>query len=246
MTSEVGRRLLKMIIAVVSLIVIRLILDTLPMLKASGDSAATNVDESGVIHLVPVSIANAIVDTLIFAVLIWTAAGFNTLIRAQSKRLPEGGLIILLLILTVIVALGYHSYLGVIPPMLGIQIKTYGFFILALGLMPLMGLMIVVFRNLDAITDFIFASAKKAREAAAQRPAAPSVSGTAKAAIPSPIAPLGIVCSKCGSAVVAGAKFCIVCGSTAAVPENPDTICPSCGAKQEQGAKFCEQCGKSL
>jgi hypothetical protein len=187
MGSEVGRKLVKTIIAVVGLIVIRLILDNLPMLKEArpifvgGNGMATpNADwariasqyfssgqlppefqQYGFGFIFPISIANAIVDTLIFAVLIGSAAGFNGLIRARSKRLPEGGLIIFLLVLTIVVAIAYRSYMGVIPPLLGGQANLYGWFFLVLGLLPLIGLIVVASRNLDAITEVIFSSTKQ-------------------------------------------------------------------------------------
>ena len=99
----------------------------------------------------PLSIANAIVDSLIFAVLIWTAAGFKDLIRTRSKRLPEGGLIILLLVVTVVVGLAYRSYMGVIRPLLGSEANLYAWSFLVPGLLPLIGLVVVASRNLDPL-----------------------------------------------------------------------------------------------
>jgi hypothetical protein len=256
MGSEVGRRLVKAIIAILGLIVIRIILDNLPMLKearpiivGSGASAAANANiaqffntgqmpsnlsdlasQYAVGFIFPISIANAIVDTLIFVVLIGTAAGFNGLIQTRSKRLPEGGLIILLLILTIVVALAYHSYMGVIPPLLGSQANLYGWFSLVLGLLPLIGLIVVASRNLDAITEVVFSSTRGVASIPVLQ-AAESSSAT---------------CSKCGGAIAAGAKFCGSCGAPAPVSASAGRFCSGCGTKNDSGAKFCNSCGKPL
>ncbi len=48
-------------------------------------------------------------------------------------------------------------------------------------------------------------------------------------------------CSKCGSIVQAGDKFCASCGAPVSSP-----YCPSCGSQVTAGAGFCPNCGKSL
>ncbi len=254
--SEVGRRLMKIVIAVVGLIVIRFILDNLPMLRdarpivlGGNGMAGPNADSLRAVQqmfntgqmppefrqfgaglIFPMFIANAIVDTLIFAVLIGGAMEFNGLIRARSNRLPEGGLIILLLVLTIVVAIAYRSYMGVIPPLLGSLANLYGWLFLVLGLLPLIGLIVVASRNLDAITEVVFATSKRA--VASQ--AAPAAASSA-------------TCSKCGSIIAAGVKFCASCGTPVAdVSATAQKFCPECGAKNEGSAKFCKGCGKEL
>jgi ribosomal protein L40E len=49
----------------------------------------------------------------------------------------------------------------------------------------------------------------------------------------------GIMCLKCSTQTVQGAKFCHTCGSAIAVERN----CASCGAKLPANALFCAQCG---
>jgi hypothetical protein len=255
MGNEVGRRLVKAIIAILGLIVIRIILDNLPMLKearpiivGSGASAAANANIAQIFNtgqmpsnlsdlasqyavgfIFPISIANAIVDTLIFVVLIGTAAGFNGLIQTRSKRLPEGGLIILLLVLTIVVALAYHSYMGVIPPLLGSQANLYGWFSLVLGLLPLIGLIVVASRNLDAITEVVFSSTRGVASISAPQAAESSAT-----------------CSKCSATIVAGAKFCGSCGAPVLVSASAGRFCSGCGTKNDSEAKFCKSCGKPL
>ncbi len=245
--NEVGRRLVKAIIAVIGLIVIRLILDNLPMLKeakpifvGSGAAPVGNVDvaqffnngqmpqgiQYALGYIFPISIANAIVDTLIFIVLIGSAAGFNGLVKSRSKRLPEGGLIILLLVLTIVVAIAYKSYMGVIPPLLGSQANLYGWFFLVLGLLPLIGLIVVASRNLDALTEAIFSSTKRAAVGS--------------------VAESSTSCPKCNAIIPAGVKFCGSCGVPVPVPASTGKFCSECGEKNEAGAKFCKSCGKPI
>lgn len=49
-------------------------------------------------------------------------------------------------------------------------------------------------------------------------------------------------CTKCGSAVQPGDKFCANCGAPVAVA----AYCPNCGVQVTAGAAFCSNCGKSL
>jgi hypothetical protein len=195
---EVGKRLVRVAIAVVGLLLIRLVLVNMPMLKdakpivvgsgisqsqvgdlsqvweqwaranpGSASDAQALRDQiakaySGIGLIFPISIATAIIDSLIFAVLIVSAAGFNGLIRGRSRRLPEGGFIIQLLIIVIVVALAYNSYMGVIPPLMGSQSNLYAWIFLVLGLLPLIGLIVVASRNLDAITEVVFSSTSRA------------------------------------------------------------------------------------
>ena len=49
-----------------------------------------------------------------------------------------------------------------------------------------------------------------------------------------------MICSKCGTENKPGARFCVECGTSLAVP------CPSCGSPTEPGEKFCGNCGTAL
>lgn len=48
-------------------------------------------------------------------------------------------------------------------------------------------------------------------------------------------------CSKCGSAIPDGARFCMECGNP--LPE--ERLCKKCGAQVPQGAQFCAACGSA-
>src|SRR5215216_6629663 len=64
-----------------------------------------------------------------------------------------------------------------------------------------------------------------------QAPAAPSPAAQAQTR----------ACPRCGTAVVAGAKFCNECGSSL-----KPAACPKCGNSVQAGAKFCIECGTGL
>lgn len=49
----------------------------------------------------------------------------------------------------------------------------------------------------------------------------------------------GIMCRKCSTQTVQGAKFCHECGAAIEMNQN----CASCGSKLPANALFCSQCG---
>jgi ribosomal protein L40E len=51
--------------------------------------------------------------------------------------------------------------------------------------------------------------------------------------------PTGIVCRKCSTSTMPGAKFCHGCGAALEMILN----CASCGSKLPTNAPFCPQCG---
>lgn len=271
--SEVGKRLVKIVVAVVGLLIIMLIVDHLPMIRNAepiiiGNSSLQQANSSqaayqaylsslrylssnptasdmqkaaqeiaksypGFGFIFPISIADAIIDTLIFIALIISALGFKELIRKRSNRLPEGGVMILLLVLTIVVVLAYSAYDGIFPPLLGTDVDLYGWFFLVLGIIPLIGLIVVGARNMDTITEVVFNSASRAV-------AVPSN-------VQSQTTTSSLVCKKCGAVLSTGVKFCGSCGAPVIVEEKlAERFCPSCGTKNNAAAKFCENCGAKL
>lgn len=51
-----------------------------------------------------------------------------------------------------------------------------------------------------------------------------------------------VKCSKCGSLVPEGSKFCLECGEKVMGA----SFCLSCGEKLPAGAKFCNNCGSKV
>ena len=107
----------------------------------------------------------------------------------------------------------------------------YDWAFLIVTVLPVIGLLVVAFRNLDAITDAVFHHAKAV------------TAGAAKSA------PATLQCANCGENLAADAKFCAGCGTAvpaAAPPTQPAIFCSACGQKNEGGALACEACGKPL
>ncbi|MGE5628445.1 MAG: zinc ribbon domain-containing protein [Solirubrobacterales bacterium] len=52
----------------------------------------------------------------------------------------------------------------------------------------------------------------------------------------------GVNCSKCGSIVPQGSKFCLECGEKI----SGAAFCLNCGEKLPAGAKFCNNCGSKV
>jgi hypothetical protein len=228
---EISKRLLKAVIAVVGLLLTRFVLVRLPMLAHVAPfyiSAIFGTDQAVVS---PVMLAKVLIDTLIFAVVMFIAIDIGHLVRAASKHLPELGTIIVMATIVVIVAPAYSTYSDVVLPILGDQ-SLYDWIFLALGVLPLAFLIFLVYRNLDTITDIIFHSSRSAIRAA---PVSRSSSSPS--------------CSNCGSTLTPGERFCTQCGTAnpaATMTVVRDIYCSECGAKSVGSANHCSSCGKPL
>jgi RNA polymerase subunit RPABC4/transcription elongation factor Spt4 len=174
----------------------------------------------------PLTIANTVVDTLIFVLLGIFGHNLAAIIRSGFRKFPDLGQILNLAILTVVVAAAYYSYQGILFPFLWPnQLDLYGWAFLFLGLAPLVGIVILVSRNMDRITATVMRSGEKA------------INGSAE-----------MRCGNCGQALPPGSKFCPSCGGVAiaAAPvwaNSGKKFCPSCGVENPAGTRFCGGCG---
>jgi hypothetical protein len=176
----------------------------------------------------PVTIANAVVDTLIFIVLILFGRDLGSIVRSRYAKLPDLGQMLNLGVITVVVVLAYQFYQGIFFPLLWPDNQDiYGWIFLALGLAPLVGIVVIVSRNMDAITGVVMHSGEKA------------IAGSSS-----------ILCGSCGQPMAIGTKFCQNCGAAANVPVPAAAagkkFCSACGAENSPTAKFCKGCGQSL
>jgi predicted RNA-binding Zn-ribbon protein involved in translation (DUF1610 family) len=268
---QIGEKFLRVAIAVIGLLVLRLILSALPMLKspvvympsatgvslpglqnsftqdqiaawqrafadAMGQTLQGKLPEATADYLMqlhlaifPLTIAYAIVDTLIFAMLILFGRDLSIIIRSNYFRFPDLGQILNFGILTIVVAAAYYSYQGILYPFLWPNHQDlYGWAFLVLGLGPLVGVVLLVSRNMDHITGAVMQSGSRALEG-----------------------PVAIQCGSCGQPLVAGTKFCPSCGGAAIASPTATTssgtrFCPSCGNQNPSGTKFCGGCGKPV
>lgn len=85
------------------------------------------------------------------------------------------------------------------------------------------------------------------RRALAASPHRPADPARPLAAVVAAVAPASTaVCSSCGAAVPAGAKFCPACATPVATATTGSRRCSSCGAEAPATARHCPSCGVSL
>lgn len=200
----------------------------------STSTAAADLWEKAMIqaHIVifPITIANAVVDTLIFLTLLLFGRDIGAIVRSSPVRVPEMGSIFYFAVIAVVVALAYGSYQGILYPfLLPDHTDLYGWIFLAAGLIPLIAIVVLFSRNMDGITAAVMHAGSGVR-------ATPGMNtGTA----------LGSAsCQSCGRPVTPGAKFCPHCA--APLTRAGKRFCGSCGVENSPTAKFCAGCGQAL
>ncbi|MGC1686208.1 MAG: zinc ribbon domain-containing protein, partial [Candidatus Acidiferrales bacterium] len=172
----------------------------------------------------PITIARAVVDTLILVLLVFFGLELRNLYRSSYPRFPDLGQILNLCVLTIVAAIAYVSYQGIAYPLIGADgQQAYDWIFLLIGLAPLIGLVVMAARNMDSLTSLIMRSG----------------TGSATAVVGS------IACGSCGHPMQLGTKFCPNCGAgSAASAASPSARnCSSCGAENQAAAKFCKECG---
>jgi len=208
--------------------------DQIAGMNADLGRAMANVLTRMRVAILPITIANAIIDTLIFVVLLLFGRDLGLIMRSSTRRLPQAGPMLNLAVAAIVAALAYHSYKGILYPfLLPDNVDFYGWIFLALGLAPLVGIGVLIARNMDTITTAVMQVGSSGGATAAMRPR-----GAVEASMD------GASCPKCGYGIAAGAKFCPNCA--APVSGVGKRFCGSCGAENSVGAKFCGGCGQAL
>jgi hypothetical protein len=111
----------------------------------------------------------------------------------------------------------------------------YGWISLALISLPLVGIVVLVSRNLDSFSEALFHAASA------------SSWGLENGSIPRSEADLRGQCTNCGQ-TIDNAKFCPHCGTPSSAPtlvRAADRVCASCGSGLLPTAEFCRECGKA-
>lgn len=173
----------------------------------------------------PLTIVRVAIDTVILALLLRLGYEIGKVIRENFRRLPMLGQGVSLSVAILVVSLAYNAYQGIFYPLMGPENVTYyGWIFLAIGIIPLVGIIVNVSRNMDAITGVIFSSAQ-------------AMAGALK-------------CANCGQPIAAAAKFCPYCGAAAevggAAAGFERRFCASCGAENPPGSRFCKGCGQAF
>lgn len=99
---ELGKRVIRVGVAVIGLLILRAILGALPMVKN-----ASPISNS---LLTPLVLADAVVDTVIFLLILSFGVGLGRTIQAGYTRLPDLGKMVSLATVAVVLLLAYGSY----------------------------------------------------------------------------------------------------------------------------------------
>jgi hypothetical protein len=175
----------------------------------------------------PITIARAVIDTLILLLLIFFGLELKNLCRSGYARFPDLGQVLNLCILAIVAAIAYVSYQGLLYPLIGPDGQAvYDWVFLLIGLAPLIGIAIMASRNMDRLTALVMRSG--------------SLVATAGVEVP-------VCAGGCGYAIPPGTRFCPNCGAPASVPATNQFVrhCSSCGANNSPTARFCKTCGRA-
>ena len=177
--------------------------------------------------LFPITIAHAVIDTLVLLILILFGTELRNLYRSGYPRFPDAGQILNMCVLTLAAAIAYISYQGVLYPLIGADgQQAYDWIFLLIGLAPLIGAGVLAARNMDRLTALIMRPEPRN-----------SLVATGMTA-----------CARCTHTMQAGTKFCPDCGAAAALPNTVPAPrhCSSCAAENLFAAKFCRECGQPM
>jgi hypothetical protein len=182
------------------LLALRFVLVRLPMIAHAGPALIASGFTPLVVPVTMARIVQTVLDALIFVIVLVTARGMQPQLRQAVPRLPAIATMVFLASILIVLALAYSSFTPVVSALIGDQDVYDGLF-LALGLIAVGALALVVYRNLDAITDLAFHSGTRALRGA-------STVGVAGAA-----APAGVRhCVSCRTELPPDARFCGRCG----------------------------------
>lgn len=147
-------KLLRLVIAVIGLLLIEAFINHLPMVE--------NINSTGKSSLTSLSaIIGAVVDTFIFVAIIACARDISILMRSRVSQIREIDKMIMLATWTVVIAMGYSAYQGIIAPLLGHYAGFYDWFAFLLLLIPLIQLLFTVYRNFNPIVEMTAASLER-------------------------------------------------------------------------------------
>jgi hypothetical protein len=284
--TDLGKKAVRLVIAIVALLILRAVLGALPMLA--------NASSIGNSLMSPLVIADVVVDAALIVVLLRFGLSMGRSIAENSTRFPDVGKIVSLATLAVVLLIAYKQFEtptaclvispadlskagqgaqlpfnldqivpGVAQMMQGIanaqvNIATgvtlaayqkvavvvlrlppdiYGWTFLILIALPVVGIVVLVSRNLDAFTDAVFHASSASSSSTHRSPAPVSA--------PNAVAER---CGSCGQPMAVRSKFCSNCGTPSSAPtviSSAQRSCSSCGADNPAAAKFCKECGQA-
>jgi uncharacterized Zn finger protein (UPF0148 family) len=262
---RIWHALVRLAVGVVGLLALRAIVLRLPMLK---DITFSFVSLSFAELSALVALTAIFVLVYVFARQLTNLVGDRGPSALVLGQLGEYALLLL------IVVLAYTSYHQLAEAILLSQMWIYGIAFIVLGILPVVGIAVVTYRNLDMLTASLLRAVRG--ETSRSKPLTscptchqPIQSGTvfcpscgaslAAAAQQVARSAQGPTCDQCGAPIRSGAQFCTSCGAAQSAtseqpkPEAPAPpqapavpTCPACGAARKPGAAFCAECGAQL
>lgn len=218
--DRMTRSIVQLVISLIALFLLRILVDSLPVLSDSGPVPGFDVSVA--------VLAKAGVDTLILVVVLAFGRQLSGHVQALRPSIRDLSTILYLTVVVVVMGIAYKVYEDVAFGLLDGDVTIYSWIFLIAILVPLGYLAFLVFQNLEAVTDVIlsrgtFHPVKVSRDEDSS-------------------------CPNCGTIVGAEEKFCTSCGTKLEVTQrrSEERSCPSCGTENSPGAKFCRSCGAPL
>ncbi|MGD0872121.1 MAG: SHOCT domain-containing protein [Bryobacteraceae bacterium] len=199
--SRLGKKAMRVVVAIVGLLLLRAVLSSLPMLK--------NASYIGGTFLTPGVLANAIIDTLILAAIFGFGLGASGELRQFYPKSPHLGQAVLLLVVLLVLVLAYYLYelpiacVLISPQSVNVAAGTtadtldtwlkpymlqnhtlYTWIFLLLAAIPVAGLVLIGARNLEAVSDLLFHKATSVGAGQGHEPEPPSAGPRMQATMP--------------------------------------------------------------
>ena len=218
--QELLRLVTKLFIGVISLLLVRSIVLALPMVKElSFLNPLLSFTEW----------ANAIISTLIIAVILKFAVEVECYLRTYFPVFPEIGYIAKWLAVLVCVVIGYKAYYYIAKIFLEEALPIYYWIFLVLAAIPVIKLIRFIYENVDNLANLAIKKAVSRKASSDSKQ---------------------LKCHKCGSLVSGEQKFCADCGALAEREKSgfkPKILqCPKCNSEISAEAHFCKECGSKI
>ena len=222
-TASFARPIVKFGIGLIALLVLRSILQQLPMLEGI---TTISSGEGRIPFAIPYSeIAAVIINTLIIIWLLIFGKEIGNVIKTRLRGFEESAKLtnLLMVLIALLIAYGSYSLLGTA---LVRDRGLYNWIFLIATAIPVVALIYVGYRNIDQITDLFVSRFRKLGNTEVKK------------------------CPHCGALLEENARFCKECGNKISIESELETAkttkCSKCGAVMSIPAKFCPECGSPV
>jgi len=259
-SRSISQSLVRLLVTVVVLLLIRHVVTRLPMLEDI-DIAGLPTSLGGVLGLAVLAVLLAVVYVL--------SSQIAVTLEERNPNVPGVAAFVRYLVLLLVVVIAYSAFRPLAVDLFGSDLWAYSIGFLILGLVPLLGLAVTIYYNIDYLTDLVVTGVRGLGSAGRVQKrvcpqcgavAGPTVAfclncGTQLPVVTPPAGP--VVCAQCGTELGPDVRFCGKCGAPrpepapapAAEPEpepQKPVQCQNCGAEVPVGSQFCGACGTAV